>query len=42
MGVRIEIRDVAFVSVFYYSDVKVEIKVEDGGGVVWTQSSEGS
>ena len=42
MGIRIEIRDVAFVRVFYYSDVKVEIKVGDRGGVVWIQGSEGS
>lgn len=42
MGIRIEIRDVAFVRVFYYSDVKVEIEVEDRGGVVWIQGSEGS
>jgi hypothetical protein len=42
VGVRIEIRDVAIVRVFYYSDVKVEIKVEDRGDVVWIQGSEGS
>jgi hypothetical protein len=42
VGVRIEIRDVAFVRVFYYSDVKVEIRVEDRGDVVWTRGSEGS
>jgi hypothetical protein len=42
VGIRIEIRDVAFVRVFYYSDVKVEIKVEDRGGVVWTQGLGGS